>query len=55
MDSIIGFKNLVEEELENCPLTDDLREKITTQHENLMAIVSLNALKEPEEVNIKSS
>ncbi|CAB3362502.1 Hypothetical predicted protein [Cloeon dipterum] len=49
MNAILGFKNLEEEEKENCPLGDDLREKLQGQHEGLMSIVSLEALKEPEE------
>lgn len=49
MNVILGFKNLEEEEKENCPLGDDLREKLASQHDAMMTIVSLNALKEPEE------
>jgi hypothetical protein len=49
MNIILGFKNLEEEEKENCPLGDDLRERLSSKHDALMTIVSLNALKEPEE------
>lgn len=43
---VLGFKNLEEENKENCPLGDDLRERLNEFHESLMSKVSLNALQE---------
>lgn len=47
MNAIIGFKNLEEEESENCPCGNDLRERLNYFHERLMNHVSLVALQEP--------
>ncbi|XP_060521135.1 ryanodine receptor isoform X2 [Cylas formicarius] len=44
-----GFKNLEEEEKENCPLGDDLCERMNNFHDQLMSHVSLQALQAPEE------
>ncbi|KAK4873043.1 hypothetical protein RN001_015072 [Aquatica leii] len=49
MKAILGFKNLEEEEKENCPIGDELCEQLNEFHENLMSQVSLNALQVPEE------
>ena len=47
MNAILSFKNM-EEDDENLPCGNDLREKLNEFHEQLMAKVSLNALVEPE-------
>jgi hypothetical protein len=52
MNIIMDFKNLEEEEKENCPLADEMREVLTNHHDSFMAIVSLDALKEPEEPEV---
>lgn len=46
MNAILGFKNLEEEEKENCPCGDELREKMNEFHDDLMSYVSLHALQE---------
>lgn len=46
MNAILGFKNLEEEDKENCPCGDDLRERLNGFHESLMGKVSLNALQD---------
>lgn len=47
MNAILSFKNM-EEDDENLPCGNDLREKLNEFHEHLMGKVSLNALVEPE-------
>ncbi|CAG9853862.1 unnamed protein product [Phyllotreta striolata] len=46
---IAGFKNLEDEDKENCPLGEDLCERMNNFHERLMNHVSLQALLSPEE------
>lgn len=48
MNAIINFKNLEEEDIENCPCGNDLRDRLVTFHNELMGKVSLNALQEPQ-------
>lgn len=48
MKAILGFKNLEEEEKENCPIGEELCERLNEFHDNLMSQVSLNALQVPE-------
>lgn len=48
MNAILSFKNM-EEDDENSPCGNDLREKLNEFHEQLMGKVSLNALIEPEQ------
>ncbi|XP_046400098.1 ryanodine receptor isoform X3 [Ischnura elegans] len=49
MNAILGFKNLEEEDKENCPCGDEIREILNGFHEQLMAKVSLSALQESTE------
>lgn len=49
MKAILGFKNLEEDDRENCPIGDELCEQLNKFHEELMSQVSLNALQVPEE------
>ncbi|KAL1124812.1 hypothetical protein AAG570_001433 [Ranatra chinensis] len=49
MNAILRFKNLEEDDKENCPCTEDLRERLNNFHESLMCQVSLRALQEPQE------
>ncbi|KAK6622641.1 hypothetical protein RUM43_008483 [Polyplax serrata] len=49
MNAILGFKNLEEDDTENCPCGVELREKLNAFHSRLMSQVSLTALQEPEE------
>ncbi|XP_049775985.1 ryanodine receptor [Schistocerca cancellata] len=49
MNAILGFKNLEEEDKENCPCGEELRDQLNTFHEKLMSHVSLNALRDAEE------
>lgn len=49
MNAILGFKNLEEEEKENCPCGEELRDQLNSFHERLMSHVSLNALRDAEE------
>lgn len=42
----LGFKNLEEEDKENCSCGDELRERLAGFHDSLMGKVSLNALQE---------
>ncbi|KAJ8959408.1 hypothetical protein NQ318_022098 [Aromia moschata] len=44
-----GFKNLEEDDKENCPLGEDLCERMNTFHDKLMTHVSLQALLDPQE------
>ncbi|CAH0546152.1 unnamed protein product [Brassicogethes aeneus] len=49
MNAILCFKNIEEEEKENCPLTDDLSERLNEFHAKLMVHVSLQALQDAED------
>ncbi|ERL88665.1 hypothetical protein D910_06049 [Dendroctonus ponderosae] len=49
MNAILYFKNIEEEEKENCPLGDDLCERMNNFHNSLMTHVSLQALQAPVE------
>ncbi|XP_063236802.1 ryanodine receptor isoform X2 [Bacillus rossius redtenbacheri] len=49
MNAILGFKNLEDEDRENCPCGEDLSERLGGFHELLMGQVSLSALQEPAE------
>uniref|UniRef100_A0A6P7G955 Ryanodine receptor-like n=1 Tax=Diabrotica virgifera virgifera TaxID=50390 RepID=A0A6P7G955_DIAVI len=51
MNAILCFKNLEEEDKENCPLGEDLCEKMNGFHEKLMIHVSLQALLAPVEMD----
>jgi len=41
MNTILGFKNLSEEELEDNPCPIPLREKMTEFHDELMKVMSI--------------
>jgi ryanodine receptor 2 len=49
MNAILSFKNMEEEESDNCPCGDDLIIKMNDFHSNLMSYVSLHALQEAED------
>uniref|UniRef100_A0A336KLC6 CSON012070 protein n=1 Tax=Culicoides sonorensis TaxID=179676 RepID=A0A336KLC6_CULSO len=49
MNAILGFKNLEEDDQENCTCGLELRGSLNDFHGQLLAKVSLNALQEPEE------
>ena len=49
MNAILCFKNLEPDDLESCPLGEELRDKMNGFHEALMTKVSLKALEEPQE------
>lgn len=49
MNAILGFKNLEEEDKENCPIGEDLCERMNVFHDKLMIHVSLKALLAPPE------
>jgi hypothetical protein len=53
MNAILGFKNLEGEERENCPCGEELSERLAKFHEKLMSYVSLSALQEPEEPEVR--
>nr|CAD7395326.1 unnamed protein product [Timema poppensis] len=53
MNAILSFKNLEEEEKENCPCGEDLSERLNGFHGQLMDQVSLIALQEPEESDVR--
>lgn len=46
---LTGFKNMEEEDKENCPIGEDLCERLSNFHEKLMQHVSLKALLAPPE------
>lgn len=48
------FKNIEEEDKENCPLTEDLQERLNSFHEKLMEYVSLQALLNPPEEEVSN-
>lgn len=54
MNAILGFKNLEEDDKENCPIGEELCERMNIFHDQLMSQVSLKALLAPEteEVNL---
>lgn len=49
-----GFKNLTEEDRDNCPIGEDLCERLNEFHERLMGHVSLKALLAPPEEEVSS-
>ncbi|XP_067007679.2 ryanodine receptor [Anabrus simplex] len=49
MNAILSFKNLEEEDKENCPCGEELCERLNNFHGKLMGHVSLSALQEPAE------
>ncbi|KAL0274261.1 UNVERIFIED_CONTAM: hypothetical protein PYX00_006731 [Menopon gallinae] len=50
MNAILGFKNLEEDDTENCPCGVELREKLNNFHAQLMSQVSLSALQEATDI-----
>ena len=54
MNAILGFKEMDPDDIENCPCGVDLRDSFLAFHENLLGKVSLNALQEPEEVDVST-
>jgi hypothetical protein len=52
MNTILGFKNLGEEELEDNPCPDHLRGKMVEFHDSLMQVMSISSLEE-EDVEIE--
>lgn len=46
MNAILSFKNLEEDDIENCPCGTELRDKLNAFHKGLMSQVSLTALQE---------
>ena len=55
MNAILGFKNFEDEDKENCPLADDLMERLSNFHDKLMVHVSLKALLAPENPEVGKS
>jgi len=53
MNAILGFKNLEGEDRENCPCGEELSEHLSSFHSRLMSYVSLSALQEPEESEVR--
>jgi hypothetical protein len=53
MNAILGFKNLEGEDRENCPCGEELSEHLSRFHNRLMSYVSLSALQEPEESEVR--
>ncbi|XP_014216363.1 ryanodine receptor-like [Copidosoma floridanum] len=49
MNAILSFKNIEEDDPENCPCGEDLIVKMNDFHSNLMSYVSLHALQEAED------
>lgn len=49
MNAILSFKNMEEEDKENCLCQDELRSRLNQVHGKLMSQVSLIALQEPSE------
>lgn len=49
MNAILSFKNLQDDDLENCPCGLELKERLNDFHSRLMSQVSLTALQEPSE------
>ena len=52
MNTILGFKNLEEEDLEDNPCPENLREKMVEFHDSLMQVMSISSLEE-EDVEIE--
>lgn len=52
MNAILSFKNLEEDDKENCPLGDELVERMNGFHEKFMDHVSLKALLAPETIEV---
>ncbi|XP_076069948.1 ryanodine receptor isoform X2 [Oratosquilla oratoria] len=48
MNAILGFKNLTEEEMENCPCNEELRDKLAKFHGNLMVRAKIPGHKEED-------
>ena len=48
MNAILSFKNMEEDDPDNCPCGEDLIVKMNDFHSNLMSYVSLHALEEAE-------
>jgi len=53
MNAILGFKNLEGEDKENCPCGEELSDRLSGFHSRLMSYVSLSALQEPEESEVR--
>lgn len=53
MNAILGFKNLEEDDKENCPLGEELTERMNGFHDHLMGQVSLKALLAPPEEEVR--
>lgn len=49
MNAILGFKNLDNDDKENCLIGDELRERMNEFNEKLMKQISLVALQESED------
>jgi len=49
MNAILGFKNLEEEEKENCPCGDELRGLLQQFHDELIGKISLEGLQDPSD------
>ena len=49
MNAILSFKNMEEDDPDNCPCGEDLIVKMRDFHDNLMKYVSLHALQEAED------
>ena len=52
MNTILGFKNLSEEDLEDNPCPVPLRDKLSEFHDSLLQVMSISSLEE-EEVEIE--
>ncbi len=48
MNTILAFKNLEEEDLEDHPCTENLREKMLDFHGSLMEVLSIESMEEEE-------
>lgn len=53
MNSILGFKELEPDDVENCPCGLELKDNFIAFHENFLSKVSLLALQEPEEPEVE--
>ena len=49
MNTILGFKNLEDEELDDHPANSKLREQMTEFHDSLMGVMSIGSLETEEE------
>lgn len=52
MNAILGFKNMEEDDKENCPLGEELIERMNDFNDRLMVQVSLKALLAPEKEEV---